>query len=218
MRRPRKHPIISATFIHSSKTNPGRTWVNILAALTPIPPNVPLALPIQALLFPPRTNLTRYQTLVVAVVPLGDIFAERDLVSEARAAVAVAAVEENAKSLLRPLTRANPHACDPGGVDQLAGPDELGPGSRDLAYALGREFEVGYSRVAAVFGPLCFSWSCTCYSDYLLGMLEGGGVEQTLRHSPWRARKTRGVVASRSDMTDLRSDLDRGLHVWVVAG
>lgn len=116
--------------------NPGRTRVNILAALTPIPPNVPLTFPIQSLLFPPRTNLAHYQSLVVAVVPLGDILRESDLVSDARAAVVAA--EEKAKSLLRPLTRANPHACDPGGVNQLAGPDELGPGSRDLVYALGR--------------------------------------------------------------------------------
>lgn len=66
------------------------------------------------------------------------------------------------KSLLRPLTRANPYTCDPGGVDQLAGPDELGPGSRDLAYALEREVEVGFSRVAAVLGPFRFSWGCAC--------------------------------------------------------
>ncbi len=129
--------------------------MNILAALTPIPPNVPLTLLIQALLFPPRTDLAHHQSLVVAVVPLGDILSERDFVSDAR--VAVTAVEEKAKSLLRPLTRANPYACDPGGVDQLAGPDELGPGSRDLAYALEREAEVCFSRVPAVLGPFCFS-------------------------------------------------------------
>ena len=130
----------------------------------------------------------------------------------------VAAAEKKAKSLLRPLTRANPHARDPGQVDQLAGADELGPGGRDLAYARGGEFKVSYSRVAAVLGPFCFSWSCTFCSDYLFSMLEGVGVEQTLRYSPWRARKTRGVVASRSDMTDFRSDRDRGLHVWGYSG
>lgn len=158
-------------------TNLGKTRVNILAALTPIPPNVPLTFPIQALLFPPRTNLAHYQSLVVAVVPLGDILGESNLVSEARAAVVAA--EEKAKSLLRPLTRANPHACDPGGVNQLAGPDELGPGSRDLVYALGREVEVGFSREATVFGPFCFSWSCKCYLDHLLGTLEGEGLSRT---------------------------------------
>lgn len=178
-----------------SKPNPGRTTVNILATLTPISPNVPLTLPIQALLFPPCTNLAHYQSLVVAVVPLGDILGERDFVSDARDAVAAAA-EEKVKSLLRSFTRANPHACDPGRVNQLAGPDELGPGSRDLAYALGREVEVGFSRVATVFGPFCFSWSCTCYSDCLLCTLEGGGVEQThrggrrRREALWRRGRT----------------------------
>lgn len=158
-------------------TNPGRTQVNILAAFTPIPPNVPLIFAIQALLFPPGTNLAHYQSLVFAVVPLGDILGEGDLVSDARAAVAAA--EEKAKSLLSPLTRANPHACDTGGVDQLAGPDEMGPGSRDLLYALEREVEVGFSCEAAVFGPFCFSWICTCYLDYyLLGTPEGEGLSK----------------------------------------
>lgn len=157
-------------------TDPGRTRVNILAAFTPIHPNVPLMFAIQTLLFPPRTNLAHYQSLIFAVVPLGDILSERDLVSDARAVVAAA--EEKAKSLLCPLTRANPHACDTGGVDQLAGPDELGPGSPYLVYTLGREVEVGFSCVAAVFGPFCFSWSCTCYLDCLLGTLEGEGLSK----------------------------------------
>lgn len=144
-------------------TNPGRTRLNILAAFTPIPPNVPLTFAIQTLLFPPRTNLAHYQSFVFAVVPLGDILGNRDLVSDARAAVAAA--EEKAKRLLCPPTRANPHACDTGGVDQLARPDELGPGSSDLVYTLGSEVEVGFSCVAAVFGPFCFSWSRTCCLD-----------------------------------------------------
>lgn len=156
-------------------------------------------------------NLAHYQTFIVAVVPLGNILGERDLVSYVE--VVVATAEKKAKSLLRTLTRAYPHACDPGRVDQLAGADKLGPGGCDLAYARGREVEVGCSSVAAVFGPFCFSWSRTYQSEYIFEMLEEVAIEQTLRYSPWRTRKTRGVVASRSDMTDLRSDLARGLHV-----
>lgn len=201
------HPISNLyLFVHPRPTP--AIWVNLLAALTPIPPNVPLALPIQAFLFPPSTNLAHDQTLIVAVVPLGDILGERDLASDFR--VAVAAAEQKAKSLLRSLARANPDTCDPGRVDQLAGPDKLSPSGHDLAYACGREFEVGYSCVAAVFGPFCFPWSCTCYSEYLFDMLEGVDIELTLRYLPWRARKTRGVEASRSDMTDFRSDVDWG--------
>lgn len=157
---------------------------------------------IQTFLFPPRTDLAHHQSLVVAVVPLGDILGERDLVSDARAVVT--ALEEKAKGLLRPLTRANPYACDPGRVDQLAGPNELGPGSRDLAYALEREFEVCFSRVAAVLGPFCFSWSYACYLDYLLGTLEGGELETlTVAGEEYSRRRSVELGHDRS-----KSDLD----------
>ena len=43
----------------------------------------------------------------------------------------------------------------------------------------------------------------------------GVDAEQTARYSPWRARKTRGVVASRSDMTNLRSDLAISVTICV---
>ena len=67
---------MSASFPQTLETEPVRTWINILAALTSIPPYAPLTLLIQTFLFPPRSNIVHYQTFVLTVVPLGDILGD----------------------------------------------------------------------------------------------------------------------------------------------
>lgn len=92
---------------------------------------------------PPSTDLAHYQTLIVAMVPLGDVLGEeRDPASDVR--VAMAAAEKKLEvccACLRLLARANPNTCNAGRVDQLARADELGPSDRDLIYARRSEFE-----------------------------------------------------------------------------
>lgn len=78
-----------------------------------------------------------------------------------------------------------------------------------MAYALEREVEVGFSRVAAVLGPFCFSWSYACYLDYLLGTLQGGEPE-TLTVAGEEDARRRGVEVGHDRP---KSDLDMGLHV-----
>lgn len=128
---------------------------------------------IQTLLFAPRTNALHYQTLIVAIIPLSDILSGRDLSSNIRVNFAAAAAKKKAVSLLGSLPWADPYACNPGCVEQLAGADELDPCGRDLGYAGGREFEVGPPCVAPVFGPFGLAWNRTCCLEVSFDMLKG---------------------------------------------
>lgn len=107
----------------------------------------------RSFLYPPST--TRYQTLIVAVVPLADILGERDLASDVR--VTVAAGEKKAIARLRGLIQSR--AIRAGSIS-LLGPTSWVPVAvpwLTRGRTRGREFKVGYSRAAAVLGSFCFS-------------------------------------------------------------
>jgi hypothetical protein len=86
----------------------------LLPTLTPVPPDVPLHLFIQPFFFPTRPDFAYQQALIITVVPLCDVFRERDFVvvkGESRAA------EKMLECLLRTFTGTNPYAFDTGRVD-----------------------------------------------------------------------------------------------------
>lgn len=95
-------------------------------------------------------------------------------------------------------------------VEELSWPDEQGAGGFDLAFTQGCQGDVGGSGVLAGYGPFCLACELDQYRGAWEGSQEVDEREDGIRRDkgkeglPWRARKTMGVVASRSDMVQTK--------------
>lgn len=93
------------------------------------------------------------QSLILAIIPLGNILSERYI----RRRDSAAGFEEGVVRLYGTHSRAHEHADHPRRIEELPGARELLRGGRDLLDALRRELDVRDSGGATDFGPLRLS-------------------------------------------------------------
>jgi hypothetical protein len=93
----------------------------VLSAFTSISPYLPLSLRVKALCFPLLPDVIYEHALVVAIVPLCNVFRGSDLfVIDGDDGIRIITTKQTLECLLGSLSRADPDVMDAGRVDQLA--------------------------------------------------------------------------------------------------